>query len=78
MTKMIRVFFRKSVDAFVKDLKRTLRKDMSKRMCETLAFLLFDNWWKDQEDFYRAKVRKSLNYSKIIFKFQCIYHVSSN
>ena len=69
-------FFRKSVDAFVKDLKRTLRKDMSKRMCETLAFLLFDNWWKDQEDFYRAKVRKSLN--SFLDHFQCIHFVSSN
>lgn len=42
--------------AFVKELKRTLRKDITKRMCETYAFYLYDKWWSEQEEKYKSKV----------------------
>ena len=42
----------------MKDLKRTLRKDINKRICETFAFILFDNWWTEQEIKYKNRVRE--------------------
>eukprot|EP00095_Tigriopus_kingsejongensis_P000095 maker-scaffold1877_size25834-snap-gene-0.7 protein:Tk00095 transcript:maker-scaffold1877_size25834-snap-gene-0.7-mRNA-1 annotation:"hypothetical protein AND_009677" len=44
-----------SVNCIVKDLKRTLRKDMNKRMCETFAFFLFEKWWQEQEEKYKTR-----------------------
>ncbi|TRY70386.1 hypothetical protein TCAL_08908 [Tigriopus californicus] len=44
-----------SVSCIVKDLKRTLRKDINKRMCETIAFFLFDKWWQEQEEKYKNR-----------------------
>ena len=46
----------------MKDLKRTLRKDITKRICETFAFLLFEKWWAEEEVKYKSKVRKKLRH----------------
>ena len=37
------------------ELKQILKKDINKRICETYAFLLFDNWWTEQEVKYKEK-----------------------
>lgn len=37
------------------ELKLILKKDINKRVCETYAFLLFDNWWTEQETKYKEK-----------------------
>ena len=42
------------------ELKQILKKDISKRVCETYAFLLFDNWWTEQEARYKEKQEKEL------------------
>ena len=42
------------------ELKQILKKDISKRVCETYAFLLFDNWWTEQETRYKEKQERDL------------------
>ena len=37
------------------ELKQILKKDINKRICETYAFLLFDNWWTEQEGRYKER-----------------------
>ena len=41
------------IEAVVKiveaELKQILRKDINKRVCETYAFVLYDNWWQGEE-----------------------------
>jgi len=49
-------FNRAVLDSFVEDLKGILCKDIKKRMCETFAFIIYDKWWQEQEDKYKAKV----------------------
>lgn len=49
-------YCRESVDVFVNDLKRTLQKDIKKKMCETFAFYMYDKWWQEQEEKYKARV----------------------
>ena len=39
----------------VEELTATLRKDVSKKMCEHLAFHLFDQWWTEQEAKFKQK-----------------------
>lgn len=41
----------------VRDLKSTLHKDITKKMCETFAFYMYEKWWQEQEEKYKAKVR---------------------
>jgi uncharacterized membrane protein len=41
---------------FVKELKRALVKDIQKKMIETYAFYLFENWWTEQDKKYKDKV----------------------
>ena len=38
------------------ELKNTLHKDINKKICETFAFYLYDKWWAEQEEKYKAKV----------------------
>ena len=42
------------------ELKQILKKDISKRVCETYAFLLFDNWWTEQETRHKEKQERDL------------------
>ena len=42
------------------ELKQILKKDISKRVCETYAFLLFDNWWTEQEARHKEKQERDL------------------
>merc|ERR1719266_609341 len=42
------------------ELKQILKKDINKRVCETYAFLLFDNWWTEQETRYKEKQERDL------------------
>uniref|UniRef100_A0A7R8CI32 [histone H3]-lysine(4) N-trimethyltransferase n=1 Tax=Lepeophtheirus salmonis TaxID=72036 RepID=A0A7R8CI32_LEPSM len=48
-----------SVDVFVRDLKRTIRRDMSKKIGETFAFNLYDEWWQSKENELKNKRIKS-------------------
>jgi len=41
-----------------KELKQILKKDINKRICETYAFLLYDNWWSEQEMRHKEKMEK--------------------
>ena len=50
-------FFRETTKRFVNELKAQLAADITKRMCETLAFYLYDEWWQDQEVKYKERVR---------------------
>ena len=43
-----------------KELKQILKRDINKRICETYAFLLYDNWWSEQEVRHKEKVEKEL------------------
>ena len=43
------------------ELKAQLAADITKRMCETLAFYLYDEWWQDQEVKYKERVRYMAN-----------------
>ncbi len=47
---------RESLRVFVEDLKNILHKDITKKMCETFAFYMFEKWWQEQEEKYKAKV----------------------
>ena len=51
------VFDRETTKRFVNELKSQLAADITKRMCETFAFYLYDQWWQDQEVKYKEKVR---------------------
>ena len=31
-----------------KELKQILKKDINKKLCESYAYLLFDQWWSQQ------------------------------
>ena len=42
------------------ELKQILKKDINKRVCETYAFLLFDNWWTEQETRFKEKQERDL------------------
>ena len=46
---------------FVQELKRTLHKDINKKMCETLAFFMYEKWWQEQEEKYKTKVCASIS-----------------
>jgi hypothetical protein len=43
-----------------KELKQILKRDINKRICETYAFLLYDNWWSEQEVRHKDKMEKEL------------------
>ena len=38
-----------------KELKQILKRDINKRICENYAFLLYDNWWSEQEVRHKAQ-----------------------
>jgi len=46
-----------TVTLFVDELRRALSKDLQKKMCETYAFNVFDQWWDEREKKHLAKVR---------------------
>lgn len=41
----------------VRETKRILEKDINKRICENYAFHLYENWWTEQEQKYKLKVK---------------------
>ena len=53
------LFRSETVNSFVKELERALIKDIQKKMFETYAFYLYDQWWTEQEKKYKDKVNKS-------------------
>ena len=42
-----------------KELKQILKRDINKRICETYAFLLYDNWWSEQDVRHKEKMEIS-------------------
>ncbi|XP_040580169.1 uncharacterized protein Set1 [Lepeophtheirus salmonis] len=59
LTDQYRKLLDESVDVFVRDLKRTIRRDMSKKIGETFAFNLYDEWWQSKENELKNKRIKS-------------------
>ena len=56
--------FRNCVEAVAEDLKRTLCKDVKKKIGETFAFYLYDQWWAEKEEKYKAEQRRKLESKK--------------
>ena len=50
----------KVVHIVEKELKQILKRDINKRICETYAFLLDDNWWSELEVRHEDKMEKEL------------------
>ena len=75
------------IEAVVKiveaELKQILRKDINKRVCETYAFVLYDNWWQGEEVrwgslfsfllFLPIFYYFSYFYSRYFYYFSCFY-----
>jgi uncharacterized membrane protein len=48
--------FSETVRCFVSELKRALIKDIQKKMVETYAFYLYEQWWTEQDKKYKDRV----------------------
>ena len=40
------------------ELKQILKRDINKRVCETYAFVLYDNWWMGEEAKHKEKLER--------------------
>ena len=54
--------YKQVIDVVVKiveaELKQILKKDINKRVCETYAFVLYDNWWMGEEQKHKEKLER--------------------
>ena len=52
------------MEAVVEDLKMALIKDVKKKIGETFAFYLYDQWWAEKEEKYKTEQRRKLESKK--------------
>ena len=69
-------FFSETAQVFVKELKRALIKDIQKRMCESYAFYLYEQWWTEQDKKYKDKV--DWGSKNGVFHLFCLYFSKKN